>query len=309
MAEGKRGLKGLIGFFQKVFKEFGADRCPTLAAAISYYTAFALPPLLAFIILLVGAVVDPQEVQALISGQARGYLGERGVAQVQTMIQNANRIQPGSSAVALIVGIAALLFSASGAFLALQDALNTAWDVRPDPRRGGIRNFLFKRLLSLGLVLAIAFLLLLSLVVSGLLTAFGGILSALLPGGFSALLLQALNWLISFAVITLLFAAVLKILPDVQVGWGDVWVGALFTSLLFAIGKTLIGYYLGRANPASVFGAAGSFALILLWIYYSSLILLLGAEFTQVWARRRGKSALPQPGAVRPDEVSGKQAS
>ncbi len=286
-----------IGFFREVFKEFGADRCSTQAAAISYYTAFALPPLLVFIFLLVGVFVDPQAVQRVLYGQMRGFLGDQGVAQVQAMVRSADRLHGGGgSTLALVLGIAALTFSASGAFLSLQDALNTAWKVRPDPAQGGLKTFLLKRLLSLGLVLVAAFLLLLSLVASGLLAAFGGFLATLLGGGLAVFLLGAANQAISLGVITLLFAAMFRILPDAVVDWGDIWAGAAFTAVLFVIGKALIGFYIGRSNPVSVFGAAGSFALILLWIYYSSLILLLGAEFTRVLERRRGKPARPAPG-------------
>ena len=295
----QRGIRGAAGFVKKVFQEFGEDRCLSQSAAIAYYTAFALPPLLVFILLLLGLVLDEEQARGLLTGQARAVVGREVGAQVQAMIENAEKVQAGSSALAVVVGIGALVFSASGAFLSLQEGLNNAWEVRPDPRRGGIRSFLFKRLLSLGLVLTIAFLLLISLVISGLLSAFGHLLSAFLPGGLSGALLQGLNWLLSFGVLTGLFALMFRVLPDAEVAWEDVWVGALFTALLFTVGKSLIGLYLGRSNPGSVFGAAGSFALILIWIYYSAVILLLGAEFTQVRAGRRGKTVRPEPGAVR----------
>jgi membrane protein len=295
----KGGARGVIGFARQVLKDFSQDNCPSLAASIAYYTAFALPPLLVFIIMLLGLLVDPQDVQGMIGRQMRSMLGEQGAIQVQTMIENANKVEAAGSTTAFLIGLAALIFSASGAFLSLQGALNTAWEVKPDPRRGGVRNFVFKRLLSLGLIAAIAFLLLVSLVISGLLSALGGFLQTLLPGGVSSFLLIAANWLLSLGVITLLFAAIFKILPDAVIGWRDVWAGALFTTLLFVIGKELIGLYLGRSNPGSVFGAAGSFALILIWIYYSALIVLLGAEFTQVWIRYHGKTVRPESGAVR----------
>ena len=290
---------GIPGISLPPRKEFGDDRCGSLAAAIAYYTAFALPPLLVFILLLLGLILDAREAQGLVAQQVEGLLGQQVAGQAQAMIQNANRVQPGSSTIAVIVGLGALLFSASGAFLSLQEALNTAWEVRPDPSQGGIRSFLFKRLLPLGLVLTLAFLLLISLVISGFLAAFGGVLSSFLPGGFSGALLQGLNWVLSLGVLAGLFALMFRVLPDAEVAWADVWMGALFTALLFTVGKALIGLYLGRSSPGSVFGAAGSFALILIWIYYSALILLPGAEFTQVWAGRHGKTVRPEPGAVR----------
>jgi membrane protein len=181
----------------------------------------------------------------------------------------------------------------------LQAALNRAWGVEPDPDRGGVKNFVIKRLFSLGMVLSIAFLLLVSLVLSAALTAFGGALGGLLPGDASEVLLQLLDNAVSLVVITLLFAAMFKVLPDARIAWRDVWVGALVTTVLFLAGKFLIGLYLGQANPGEAYGAAGSLAILLVWIYYSSLILLLGAEFTPVWARERGAGVEPQEGAVR----------
>ena len=302
MSEKESGLKRPIAFFKEVFQGFSRDDCPRLAAAIAYYTTFALPPLLVFIVLLLGLVVDGQQVQEVIGRQMQGIVGEQGAGQIREMTRSSGQLERGGSVLGstlgLIVGIGALVFSASGAFLSLQSGLNTAWQVRPDPRQGGIRNFLFKRLISLGMVLGIAFLLLVTLAISGFVAAFGEFLGTLLPEGFSTVLLLLINSLISIGVFTLLFAAMFKILPDATVAWRDVWVGAAFTAFLFVVGMSLIGLYLGRGNPGSAFGAAGSLALILLWIYFTATIVLIGAEFTQVWVNRQGKQVRPEPGAV-----------
>ncbi len=178
----------------------------------------------------------------------------------------------------------------------LQSALNRAWEVEPDPEQGGIRSFLLTRVLSFGMVLAIAFLLVVSLAASALLIAFGDALGAMVPGGVSDILLQVLTFLVSFAVITLLFAAMFKFIPDAEVAWRDVWVGALGTAFLFTVGKFLIGFYLGQSDPGQAYGAAGSLAIILVWIYYSALILFLGAEFIKAWAQRYGTGIEPARG-------------
>jgi membrane protein len=200
---------------------------------------------------------------------------------------------------ATILGIGALLFGATGAFVALQQALNRAWKVAPDPNAGGIKNFITKRLFSFGMILAVAFLLLVSLVVSAALQAFGHMLGGLLPGGGEAILAQMLSFALSFLVVSLLFAAIFKVLPDASIAWRDVWVGAIATALLFTLGKFLIGFYLGRSDPGDAFGAAGALAVLLVWIYYSALIVLLGAAFTKSWASRLGRGVEPEPGAVR----------
>jgi membrane protein len=279
-------------------KEFMDDGSTTQAAALSYYTIFSLPPLLLLILMILGAVVDPHEVQQQLQGQLGALMGPSASRQVGTMMQQAN--QPGSGSVlTTILSIAALLFGATGAFGQLQSAINRAWEVMPDPDKGGLKAVLLKRVFSFGMILSIAFLLLVSLVLSALLSAFGTALNQYLPSGLSGPLVQVINQLISLLVITLLFAAIFKVLPDARVAWRDVWVGAAFTAVLFVIGKYLIGLYLGHSNPGEAFGAAGSLAVMFIWVYYSSMILLFGAEFTQVWAKRHGSGIAPDRGAVR----------
>jgi membrane protein len=225
-------------------------------------------------------------------------MGPTATEQIRNILEQAQA--PGSgSGVTAVLSVLALLLGATGAFGQLQAALNRSWEVAPDPDKGGIKQFLLKRVFSFGMILSVAFLLLVSLVLSAALTAFGGALGSMLPDGVSATLLQVVNQLVSLVVIAVLFAALFKVLPDARVAWRDVWVGGAVTALLFVLGKFLIGLYLGRSNPGQAFGAAGSLAVLLVWIYYSSMILLLGAEFTQLWAERKGQGIAPERGAMR----------
>lgn len=295
MATRKRGV---IQLLKQTFKGFSEDDCPTMAAALSYYTVFSLPPLLVLLLMLLGAVLDPQDIQGTIETQMREAMGPGGADQVRTILANADR--PGAGGlVPTILSIVALLLGATGVFGQLQAALNKAWNVAPDPQKGGIKNMLAKRAFGIGMVLGLAFILLVSLVVSAMLTAFGEELGRYLPSGLSAPVLEAINFVASLAVISLLFGAIFKVLPDAEIGWRDVAVGAVVTGLLFVAGKFALGLYLGRSNPGEAFGAAGALALMLVWIYYSSMIVLLGAEFTQAWAERRGSGIVPEKGAVR----------
>ena len=277
---------------------FIQDDCPTMAAALSYYTVFSLPPLLVLLLAILGAVVDPRDIQGNIEAQMREAMGPAGAGQVRTILANADR--PGGAGVLpAVLSVLALLLGATGVFGQLQAALNKAWGVAPDPSKGGVKSMLLKRMFGVGMVLGLAFILLVSLVVSALLSAFGDQLARFLPEGLSAPVLEAINFAGSLAVIALLFGAIFKVMPDARIAWSDVWVGALATALFFVAGKLVLGLYLGRSNPGEAFGAAGALALMLVWIYYSSMIVLLGAEFTQAWAEHRGKGIVPEKGAVR----------
>ncbi|MEA2722972.1 MAG: rane protein [Gemmatimonadales bacterium] len=288
---------GLPGIFKQSFRDFMKDDCMTSAAALSYYTVFSLPAVLMLIMLLVSSVMDPTDVRGGLESQLESLMGPSAGGEIRTILRETER--PGGGLLPTIIGIAALVFGATGALGQLQAALNRAWNVEPDPKQGGVRNFLTKRLFSLGMLLSIAFLLLVSLVVSAALGGLGDRLSGFLPSGLSAPVLEALNFAISLLVIGLLFAAMFKILPDAKVAWRSAWVGGFATALLFVIGKFLIGLYLGRSNPGEAYGAAGSLIVLLLWIYYSGIIVLFGAEFTETWAERRGEGVQPEPGAVR----------
>ena len=288
---------GVGQLLKQTFKGFSEDDCPTMAAALSYYTVFSLPPLLVLLLTILGAVLDPRDIQGTIETQIRDAMGPAGASQVRTILANANR--PGGGTGPAILGLVGLLLGATGVFGQLQAALNKAWGVAPDPAKGGIKHMIVKRVFGIGMVLGLAFILLVSLVVSAALAAFGEQVGQYLPSGLSAPVLEAINFAGSLAVISLLFAAIFKILPDAEIAWRDVGVGAVATALLFVAGKFALGLYLGQSNPGEAFGAAGALALMLVWIYYSSMIVLLGAEFTQVWAEHRGSGIVPERGAVR----------
>jgi membrane protein len=298
MSTKKTALEGW-GILEHTFQEFSKDECPRKAAALSYYTIFSLPPLLVLIIIIAGLVLSPDEVSRWIQGQVGSLIGVDAASQIQTMVERAHAKVEGGFSLSLLLGIAGLLFGATGVFAELQLSLNQVWEVQPDPTKDGIKNFIVKRIFSLGMILGIAFLLLVFLVISSMIAALSKHFGGWLPGGLSTAVLWVINVGVSLAVITFLFAAIFKVLPDARATWRDVGVGAFATALLFVLGKFLIGLYIARSNPGEVYGAAAALALILIWVYYSSMILFLGAEFTQVWAQRHGKGIQPETGAMR----------
>jgi membrane protein len=283
-----------LDLLKRTVKDFSDDEATWKAAALSYYTVFALPPLLVLLLEIASALWDPVEVRRTLTGQFQALMGQDVAGQIQTMVTEAERRVSGTG-LRLAMSVGGLLFGATGAFVSLQSALNRAWEVEPDPARGGVKNFLMKRLLSIGMMLVVAFLLLVSLALTAALSAAGGVIFGALPTVVS----QVLNFLLSFAVITLLFAAMFKVLPDAEVAWRDVWVGAVFTAALFTIGKFAIGFYIGTSNPGNAFGAAGALAVLFVWIYYAAIIVMLGAEFTQARVKQRGGRIEPEKGAVR----------
>ncbi len=290
-------MKRIIGLIKDTFRDFSEDKCARMAAALSYYTVFSLPPLLLIVLAIMGFFVDPADAQGRFMDQLTGLVGPQGGEAMRGMVEQSNHPKGGIMAV---VGIVTLLLGATGAFAQLQDALNTAWEVKPDPNAGGIKNFLFKRLLSFSMILVIAFMLLVSFVISALIAAFGEILNHYL-GSAGQTIVQVVQIVIGLGVTWLLFAVMFKVLPDAKIGWKDVWVGALVTAVLFTIGRFLIGLYLGNSQSANAFGAAAALAIIFVWIYYAANILFLGAEFTQVWVKRHGRVIAPESGAVKTD--------
>ena len=279
----------------QTFREFSRHECPRLAAATAYYTFFALPALLVTIVFIGGLLVDRQSVADRLRVHLEETIGPTGAEQMTAILQNAS--QPQKSQVGWLVGIPMLLVGATGALQELQTAVNRAWQVEPDPRHSATGGFFLKRLLSLALLLGIALLLIASLAISWGLTAFGQWIDAHPNAWLSSSSIKWLHTAASVAMITLLFAALLRFLPDAHVAWSDVWSGAAVTALLFWLGQWALGLYLTWSQPTSAYGAAGSLALVLLWLYYSALIFFLGAEFTQVLARHRGKHVEPVPGA------------
>ncbi|MGB3544295.1 YihY/virulence factor BrkB family protein [Rubrivirga sp.] len=285
------GFSDVKSVVSKTISEIGNDDVPTLSAAIAYYTVFSLPPLLATIVAIAGVVLGPERVAEIVSNQVGSAVGPSAAAEVETMIQSARSI--GGGVWSTIVGIAALLFGATGAFAQLQKALNRAWEVEEATEGGGIKAVIFKRVLSFGMVLTIAFMLLVSLAITAVLSELGSAASSVAGDGVAGFAMQVVNFFVSLGVISALFAVLFKYLPDAEISWKDVAVGAVVTGILFTIGKSLIGVYLAHASPGSAFGAAGSLALILIWVYYSSLIVLVGAEFTQAWSEKVGKGIDP----------------
>jgi membrane protein len=290
-------LKTFWEIIKETFRDFSEDKAARLAAALSYYTIFSLAPLLVIVVGIAGLLISATEVEAAIIQQVQGLAGQQTAQMVSEMLANFNR--PGGGIITVVVGVVTLLIGATGVFGQLQDALNTIWEVEPKPNRG-ILGIIKDRFLSFTMILGLSFMLMVSLVVSAGLTAVGTFFGNLIPLG--EWFWQILNQLISIGVITILFALIFQILPDVDIAWKDVWVGALVTSILFNIGKFALGYYLGNSAVTSGYGAAGSIIVILLWVYYTAQILFLGAEFTQVYARRFGSKIAPSTNATQISE-------
>jgi membrane protein len=282
-------LKDWSGLVRETVAEWWTDDALRLGAALAYYTVFSLAPVLVVVIGVASLAFGEDAARSGLVDQLRGLMGPDGAAAVETLIEKASR-RESTSLQATALALALTVLGASGAFGQLQRALNEIWDVA-DSRNGGIGHLLRSRLLSFGMVLLVGFLLLVSLVVAALVAALDEVLAhrvAMLQP-----LLGVVQFALSLGVATLLFAAIFKVLPDTDVRWSDVWVGAFATALLFEVGKALIGLYIGNAAVGSMYGAAGSLVTLLLWVYYSSQILFLGAEFTQVWTRRRGSHGRP----------------
>ena len=289
----------------QTFTDFQEDKCTRIAAALSYYTIFSLAPLLTLAMAIGGLVLEPEDVQGQIEQQVKSLVGDDGAKQVRTMIEAAEggsgdeASEKRTGILATIISSGVLLVGLIGLIGQMQAAMNDVWEVKPDPEQSLWKRLIVSRLLSFGMLAAIGFLLLVSLLMSTAISFVGDSINKLLPEYASETILQAINFALSFVVITTLFAAIFKYLPDAKVGWRDVAVGSAVTALLFVIGKSLIGLYLGSKNMESTYGAAGSLALLLTWIYYSSIIFLLGAEFTQAWAKIRGGGIEPSDFAVR----------
>jgi membrane protein len=288
--------------FQEVRDGFNRDNCPHLAAALSYYTLFSLAPLLILVIAVSGIFFGREAVTGEVFRQLRGLIGPDGALAVQEMIRKA--YMPRDDFWAAAAGGVTLLLGATSVFIQIQDALDIIWGVKPKASRG-MWKLVRDRVLSFGMVLGLGFLLLVSLLFHAILSAVGGRLSAGYPH-LSVVFLKALETSVSLGVTTLLFAMLFKFLPDVRIRWRDVWTGAFVTSALFAVGKIAIGLYLGSSRLASTYGAAAAVVIVIVWVNYSSLIVFLGAEFTQAYARRRGAAILPADYAV-PVEKGGRE--
>jgi membrane protein len=282
-------LSSSTGLLKQTYSEWSEDKGPRLGAALAYYAIFSIPPLMMIVIGALGLLYSGNIVERL-QGQLGMLVGNDTAKTLLTGIQ-----MQGSKGglLASLIGLAVLFFGASGVFAELQDALNTVWAVRP--KEEGLKGLIRGRFTAFTMVLGICFLLLVSLVVGAVISAMSERFSGWLPGG--DVVGHALEVAASFAVITLLFAMIFKILPDVKIGWNDVWIGAIVTAALFTLGKFVIGTYIGKAGIGSAYGAAGSIVVLITWVYYSAQILYFGAEFTQVYAKTHGSHIAPTENA------------
>lgn len=272
---------------KEIVREYWSNRPMELAAALSYYTLLSLAPLVLVTVSLAGLVFERAAVEGRVVAEIRALVGHEGADVVHTVMRNAHDREKG--AISIAIGVVLLLAGATTVFVQLQTSLNRIWKVDTSLRLGAIHAFIKERLLSLAMVLGIGFLLLVSLLANTALTALGD--SARTTVGDSAIFLHAVNSLGSFAIITGLFAMIFKVLPDAPVAWRDVWIGAALTSILFTLGKSVLGIYLGRAGIGSAYGAAGSLVVMTVWVYYASLILFFGAELTYLRSKHTQAAA------------------
>ena len=281
-------LRKIGRLLQETFQQWQEDKASRIAAALAYYTVFSISPLLVIAIAIAGAFFGQQTAQEQITTHLTELVGEDGVKPILLALNNMS--QPKIRGIASWISIGVLILGASGIFAQLQDALNTVWKVKPQPGQG-ILPFIRKRISSFLMVLAIGFLLMFSLVLSAIVSAMTRYSADLLPS--SAIPWRELDFLLSLSLVTFLFCLMFKYVPDVKIAWKDVVVGSVMTALLFLFGKYLLGMYLNKGSLGSAYGAAGSLIVFLAWVYYSAQIVLLGAEFTQVYARRYGSKIRP----------------
>jgi membrane protein len=275
--------------FKDAFTGFGDDKVMKLSASLAYYTGFSLAPLLVVIIAICGFFFGQEAVQGTIDNQIRAFIGADAASQMQEMIKNA--AISGKGTMATIIGVVTLLLGASAIFGEIQDSINSIWGLKPKPKVG-IMKTIQTRLLSFGLIASLGFLLLVSLAATAVVEGLGDRLKAMFPD-VAVILFYIINLVLTLVVTTLLFAVIFKVLPDAKIKWKDIWPGAIATSLLFIIGKFIISIYISKSDIGTTYGAAGSFAVILVWIYYSSIILYFGAEFTKAYALNKGARIIP----------------
>jgi membrane protein len=290
----KLGLGEVLALGKETIAHWIEDKVSTMAAALSYYALFSLAPLLLIVVAVAGFVFGAKAAEGELYDQISGLIGGDGAAAVQSLMVSMHK-QTSGGIVATLFGLLTLVFGATGVFAQLQESLNTIWKAK-SPTTNDLLDYLRVRFLSFSMVLGIGFLLLVSLIFSAALSTLGAYLGGFFPGW--VVLGHLIDNATSVVGITLLFAMIFKVLPDTDVAWRDVWLGALVTSFLFTVGKFAIGFYLGRASVASSYGAAGSVVIVLVWVYYSALIMYFGAEFTHVYCLRRGSRSGPTQAPV-----------
>jgi membrane protein len=293
----RRTLRQSWSLLKESVSAWSDDYAPSMGAALSYYMLFSIAPLLLIVVSVAGLAFGPEAARGEIFGQLQGLMGAEGAHAVERLLQNVDRPQEG--VIGTLTGIAVLLLGATTVFNELQNDLDRIWRVPEERKASGLWSLLRTRLLSFGLVLGMALLLMVSLVVSALLAALGKWWAPAFAGWQT--LAHCVDIAVSFALMSVVFAVIYKIIPRARIGWRDVWTGAAVTAALFAVGKSLIGLYLGRAGVGSAFGAAGSLVVVMVWVYYSAQIFLLGAEFTRVYAHAHGSH---QGEAMRPSQLS-----
>jgi membrane protein len=286
-------LRRIVSLVRETGEEFVEDNVTRLAGAIAYFTLLSLAPLVVLALAMAGLAFDEDSTRSRLATELGAVVGPSGAAAVRAIVESAET--PGAGVVSTVLGLVVLLFGASGVFSELQGSLDTIWEVQPKPGRG-FWGIVRDRLFSFAMVMGVAFLLLVSLLLSAALSAAGAFFERSLPGGEAVW--QVLNFVFSFVVVSALFAVTFKVVPDAEIRWQDVWIGAVATALLFNVGKLLIGIYLGKSTVASSYGAAGSLVVLVIWVYFSALVLLLGAEFTQVYAKHFGSRIRPSKHAV-----------
>lgn len=281
------------------FNGFIDDRCLKLSAALAYYTVFSMAPLLVLVMSVISIFLGQDAIQGQVFSQINGLVGNQAARQIQDMIKAVEL--SGKTSKALVVGIVTLVIGATTIFVEIQDSVNMIWRVKAKPKRGWLK-LLKDRLLSSSLVISLGFLLLVSLIVNGLVLTMSGVLTRFIPA-IGVLIISGFNFLLSTAVVTTLFAIIFKVLPDAKIAWKDVRWGALFTALLFMLGRYVIGLYVETTTTSSAYGAAGSLIVILVWIYYTAAILYFGAEFTQAYANHFGVRIEPADYAVYVEQI------
>lgn len=287
-------VKSIPGLFKAAFKGFSDDKVPKLSASLAYYTVFSLGPLLIVVIFLCSIFLKQEAIEGSIYTQIKGFIGANAAAQIQEIVKNASF--SGKGTLAGVIGVITLLIGATGVFAEIQDSINTIWGVKAKPKTG-MMKLVKDRLLSFGLIGSLGFLLLVSLAITAIVETIGNRLQQQFPE-VTVVVFYIINLLLTIGITSLLFAVIFRVLPDAKIKWKDVWAGAITTALLFMLGKFAISFYISKSDVGSTYGAAGSLVILLVWIYYSSIILYFGAEFTKAYAMKFGAAIHPSKYAV-----------
>lgn len=291
----KLTFKGIREVLKKTFGGFSDDKITKLSGSLAYYTVFSMGPLLVVVISLCGLFLGREAVEGKVYAQLQGFVGADTAAQLQQIIKNA--AINGKSTIAAIIGVVTLIIGATTMFAEIQDSINTIWGLKPKPKKNGLLLMLRNRVLSFSTIVSLGFLLLVSLVVTTIIEDVSNRLQAHFPG-VAVVVFYIINLLLTLAVSMLIFAVIFRVLPDAKIRWRDVLVGAFVTAILFMLGKFGISFYISKTNVGSTYGTAGSLVIVLVWVYYSSIILYLGAEFTKAWAVKFGTPIHPDEYAV-----------